>query len=225
MILRSNANEQVMDKHFSLKCPHCQNATSITPLSPPSYSALARYKPNKIGIAYKCNSCEEPIFLKFEVFKYDIGNNYISISDEFETVETSMEGFEYDFLTGSVKDDLREALLCYSIGAYNAFAAMCRRTIQSTASELGVKGKDKVQRQITELKDMAEIDDDTFTLLKQIMIDGHDGSHPHLPSLSRERAAILLELIKDVVYQLFVRKAKVAKAAELRQQQIKNSIP
>ena len=33
----------------------------------------------------------------------------------------------------------------------------------------------------------------------------HDGVHPHLPKLSEERAAVLLELTRDALYQLFVR--------------------
>ncbi len=97
---------------------------------------------------------------------------------------------------------------------------MTRRTIQSAANEIGAKGKSKVQNQIKEMKNMAEIDDETYEILNQIIIDGHDGAHPHLPNLSAERAEILLELLKDVMYQLFVRKGKLKKAVELRKDQI-----
>ena len=31
----------------------------------------------------------------------------------------------------------REALLCYSHGAFNAFASMCRRTMQAVFADLG----------------------------------------------------------------------------------------
>jgi len=67
---------------------------------------------------------------------------------------------------------------------------------------------------------MAEIDDETLSLLKQIIIEGHDGAHPHLPDLNQDRASILLELMKDVLYQLYVRKGKLQKAIELRKKAI-----
>nr|WP_159075760.1 hypothetical protein [Muricauda brasiliensis] len=73
------------------------------------------------------------------------------------------------------------------------------------------------------MKEMADIDDETFDVLTQIIIDGHDGSHPHLPNLGPDRAEILLELIKDVMYQLFVRKGKLKKASELRKIQIQSN--
>jgi hypothetical protein len=220
MNLTHNSTKELEDKHFSLQCPHCNLSVSVTAISLPDYKQLSRYKPEKVGIGYKCNSCNEPVFLKFTILKYALPQLYIAISDQFESVESPRVNFEYEYVESPVKEDLKEALLCYSNKAYNAFAAMCRRTVQSAAASLGSAGNDKVQRQLLDLKEMAAIDDETFNVLKQIMIDGHDGAHPHLPSLSSQRADVLLELIKDVIYQLFVRKAKIAKAAELRREQI-----
>jgi hypothetical protein len=67
---------------------------------------------------------------------------------------------------------------------------------------------------------MAEIDEDAFQILKTIVIAGHDGAHPHLPALSPERAGVLLELMKDVLYQLFVRRKKIQEADEKRKKVI-----
>ena len=100
---------------------------------------------------------------------------------------------------------------------------MCRRCVQSISSDLGAKGKDRVFKQLKDLKEMAEIDDDTFDVLKQVIVAGHDGAHPHLPKLSPERASVLLELIKDVLYQIYVRKAKIQEAIKLRKETISNS--
>jgi hypothetical protein len=97
---------------------------------------------------------------------------------------------------------------------------MCRRTVQSVAGDLGAMGSDKVTKQIVEVKEAANIDDDTFLGLRQIIIDGHDGAHPHLPTVTRERAAVLVELMKDVLYQLYVRKAKIQEAMKLRKEVI-----
>jgi hypothetical protein len=190
-------------------------------MSPPQFLVLARFRPNSVGISYMCNSCHDPIFLKFDVLNYDLGNHRIVICDNPEQVEFPSIDFEFDYIPEAIKSNFKEALSCYSIGSHNAFAAMCRRTIQSVAKDMGVKGKDKVQKQIQELKEIADVDDETYEIIKQIILDGHDGSHPHLPTISADRSEILLELMKDVMYQLYVRKGKIKKAADLRNEQTK----
>lgn len=134
-----------------------------------------------------------------------------------------METFDFEYLEGDVKDDFEEALICYSFNCFNAFAAMCRRTIQSIADYLGAEGKDRVKKQIEDLKNMINIDDETFDILEQITVAGHDGAHPHLPKLSPERAVVLLELMKDVINQLIIRKKKLEKSVELRKKAIEES--
>jgi hypothetical protein len=95
---------------------------------------------------------------------------------------------------------------------------MCRRCIQSVSESFGVEGTTKVQAQLKDLESMGVADEETFSQLHQIMLTGHDGAHPHLPSLSPARASVLLQLIKDVLYQLDVRPAKIREASDLRKQ-------
>jgi hypothetical protein len=97
---------------------------------------------------------------------------------------------------------------------------MCRRCVQSAADDLGAEGKNRVLHQLKDLKDMAAIDDETFDILEQVIIAGHDGAHPYLPRLSEKRAGILLELMKDVLYQVYVRAAKLQEAMESRKEDI-----
>lgn len=221
MLMRHDNNPQyIYDQHFALSCPHCGTHSNITAISIPRYEFLARFKPATVGIVYRCDSCNDPVFLRFAVNNYDLGNNRIILEDNYQEVERPSETFEFTYLKGDVEEDFREALTCYSHLCFNAFASMCRRTVQSVCADLGAKGKDKVLNQLQDLKNMAEIDDDTFGLLKQIIIEGHDGAHPHLPKLNQNRAAVLLELMKDVLYQLYVRKGKLQEAMSLRKQAI-----
>jgi hypothetical protein len=81
---------------------------------------------------------------------------------------------------------------------------------------LGAEGSTKVQAQLQDLRAMGLVDEEGFDQLHAVMLGGHDGAHPHLPSVSSERASVLLELMKDILYQLFVRKAKIQEAAALR---------
>ena len=221
-IHNTNDPESVFDTHFTLNCPHCQSRANVTALSIPRYEYLMRFRPNKVGIVYRCDACNAPIFLKFDVVSYDTSHNRIRISDAYEEIERPTEKFEFQYLPEQVRDDFREALTCYSTLSYNAFGAMCRRVLQSAFAELGAGGKDRVMSQLKEVKEAASIDDETYAILEQIIIAGHDGVHPHLPKLSRDRSAILLELMKDVLYQLFVRQAKIRESMALRRQAIED---
>jgi hypothetical protein len=150
-------------------------------------------------------------------------SNAIWILPDYTEVERPQETFEYAYLPDIVASDLREALTCYSAGCLNAFAAMCRRCVQSTSADLGAEGKSRVLNQLRDLKEMATIDDETFEILNQVIIAGHDGAHPNLPRLSEKRAGILLELMKDVLYQLYVRAAKIREAMESRKEDIQDT--
>jgi len=221
MLLQSNNNpESIFDQHFALSCPHCGVQSNITAISIPRYEFLVRFRPETVGIVYRCDSCNHPVFLRFAVDKYELGNNRIIFSDNYQEVERPAETFEFTYLEREVEENFREALTCYSHLCFNAFASICRRTVQNVCADLGAKGKDKVLAQLQDLKDMAEIDDETFGLLKQVIIEGHDGAHPHLPKLNSNRAAVLLELMKDVLYQLYVRKGKLQEAMALRKHAI-----
>lgn len=212
----NNANniQEIFDRHFTLVCPHCGAKTGLTAVSYPRFEYVHRFQLKKVGIVYRCDACEDPIFLKFRVAH--LVDHLLELDERYEEVERPKESFEFQYLPTAVANDFKEALTCYSSGCLNAFAAMCRRTVQSASMELGSKGTSKVKTQIEELRGMGAIDDEGFDQLKQIILDGHDGAHPHLPALSYQRAGVLLELMKDVLYQLFVRQAKVKQAAELR---------
>lgn len=221
ILLPDNNPQHIFDHHYSLNCPHCSAYSGITAISIPRFEFLVRFKPEKVGIVYRCDSCNHPIFLEFRVSSYGTLPSRIFLSEDFEEIEKPTETFDFSYLEEKVADDFREALTCYTNLCLNAFAAMCRRTVQSVCSDLGADGKDRVLKQLKDLKEMAEIDDETFTVLKQIIIDGHDGAHPHLPILNKDRASILLELIKDVLYQLYIRKGKLQKAMQLRKEAVR----
>ena len=209
--------QHLIDSPVNLRCPHCSTATALIPISVPRFSMIHRFKLTETGLVYRCSSCNEAVFLKYKVKQL---TNPILLSDEYEQVTTALEPFEMQYLSSPVSDDFREALTCYANCCWNAFAAMCRRCIQSIATTLGAEGSTKVQTQLRDLETMGVADDETFERLREVMLAGHDGAHPHLPSLSPARAAVLLQLMKDVLYQLFVRPAKIREAGELRREAI-----
>lgn len=218
-ITSENKPDTIFDRSVTLKCPHCAVISHMSAVSIPRYEYLKRFEPRTVGIGYRCGSCNDTVFLRFAP-RYDFGNHRVHLSERYDEVERPQESFEFEYLPDPVRSDFKEALDCYSISAFNAFAAMCRRSVQSAAADLGAKGKDKVLAQLQDLKDMAEIDEETYDLLRQIIIEGHDGAHPHLPPIDVKRATVLLELVKDVMYQLYVRRGKLQEAMALRTEAI-----
>ena len=208
----------IADKHFTIKCPHCNAISGLSLVSPPRYEYLNRFKPKWAGFAYRCDACNQPVFLKFRA--RDTGSSFAIFDESPVEIERPTELFDLQYLPDEVAEDFKEALICYSNSCWNAFAAMTRRVLQSAATHLGSEGSTKVQQQLDDLRQMGVVEGEAFKQLKVIMLAGHDGVHPHLAKLSAERAAVLLELIKDALYQLFVRKAKIEESARLRSEAV-----
>ena len=64
-------------------------------------------------------------------------------------------------------------------------------------------------------QDIAGIDDESFTPIKAILFES--GEEEDLPLLNRAQAGILLEILKDMFYQCFVRRGKLTRALKVRQ--------
>ena len=63
-------------------------------------------------------------------------------------------------------------------------------------------------------QDIAEIDDDQFEPIKKVLFD--TGDEESLPVLTRAQAGVLLEVMKDMFYQSFVRRGKLTRAIKVR---------
>ena len=195
------------------RCPHCGVDTPSLTNMWGNYTTDHSKRQKRYWQIYQCSRCGGVVLASAQ----DVGMPILAMYPN-----RNKEVFPLEYLPSPVKEDFDEALECYSNLCYNAFAAMCRRTFQSISSNLGAKGKDRVEKQLNDLKDMEAIKEDEYEIFKQIIIAGHDGSHPYLPSLSPERAKVILELMKDVLYEIYVRKAKVQEAKVLRDQPTKD---
>ncbi|MES1952584.1 hypothetical protein S4A8_17077 [Salinisphaera sp. S4-8] len=121
-----------------------------------------------------------------------------------------------------MQGEIEEALDCLSVNAFNGFAALCRRVVQAICAELGAEGSNKVEKQIKQMFEITELDDQWEDLAKQIMLAGHDGAHPHLPEVNSNRAQVLLSLLRDLCYELFTRPGNIRASAALRAEAIED---
>jgi hypothetical protein len=199
---------------IALTCPQCQTMTHITPVATPQFDDLSRRKPKQIGIVFRCDSCGEPIFLKFAAKNYAVLR--IELSHSYLEVERARENFPLTYLPAESEELFREALGCYSAGCFNAFGAMSRRTAQSLFREIGESGKLELFDTLQQIRTLAELDDEDFAVLRAVLFGTDSDPWPHQPKMSAERAGILLEVMRDLLYQTFVRKARLMQAMTYR---------
>jgi hypothetical protein len=202
------------ERSLALVCPHCQVHSHITAVSVPQYSELAASRPSHVGVVYRCDSCNAPIFLKFAVKIY--AANRVELANNFVELERAREKFSFTFLPEDTEKLFREALACYSNAQFNAFASMCRRTTQAMFQDLGENGRLRVFDQLNEAREMAEIDAETFGTIKKVIFGSDAEPPPSMPELGSYEAGVLLEVMKDILYQAYVRLGKLQQAMMVR---------
>ena len=200
-------------QHFALTCPACGVFSHMTPVSVPSFVELSRYKPAETGLVYRCDSCSAPVFLRFPVKSY--ADERVELSPNFIEVERPKEQFDFTFLPEDTEALFREALDCFSMNAVNAFASMCRRTIQRIFADLGETGKMRIFEQCNDIRDMAEVDDSTFNAVRRVLFDS-DSGREGMPMITPSQAGVLLEFMRDILYESYVRKGRLQQAMMMR---------
>jgi hypothetical protein len=199
---------------FALNCPHCQVFSHLTAVSVPQFAQLIAHKPKHVGIVYHCDSCNSPVFLKFPVKMY--AGNRVELAPNFMELERPKEKFAFTYLPEETEALFREALVCYTQGSFNAFASMCRRTAQSIFSDLGENGRLKIFEQLSDVREMAELNNETFGYIKKVIFGTDAEPHPSLPLLEGEHAGVLLEVMKDMLYQAYVRRGRLQQSMMVR---------
>jgi hypothetical protein len=199
---------------IALTCPHCQTLTHLTPAAVPKFDELSRRKPKHVGIVFRCDTCGEPIFLKFAAKAYTALR--VELAPNYMEIERAKENFPLSYLPEEAEGLFKEALGCYAASCFNAFGSMSRRTAQSLFRELGERGKLELFDTLQEIRALAELDDETFAALRAVLFGSDSDPWPHQPDLNAERAGILLEVMRDLLYQTFVRKARLVQAVTFR---------
>ena len=200
------------DEQIGLECPYCNVYAHMSPQAVPRVRALLEEKPKHVGFVYQCDSCQAPVFLRFAVKSY--GENQVELYRNFIELERPKERFAFSYLPKRTEVLFREALACYSGNNFNAFASMCRRSAKTAFDEMGEGGKLRAFEEVLIAQDIAGIDDEYFSAIKVVLFES--GDEEELPVLNRSQAGILLEVLKDMFYQCFVRRGKLTRAIKVR---------
>ena len=210
-ITRDHGVHDRTGEHFGLECPYCGVYSHMTPESVPDVGTVLRHRPKHVGLVYQCDACHAPVFLRFAVKTF--GEDDIELYRNFLELERPKEKFPFSYLPGHTELLFREALACYSANAFNAFASMCRRAAESAFAAMGDGGKLRAFDEVVAAQDIAGIDDDSFAPIKQVLFEAGEDD---LPMLNRAQAGVLLEVMKDLFYQCFVRRGKLTRAIKVR---------
>jgi hypothetical protein len=154
------------------------------------------------------------VFLRFPVRMYR--SNRIELSSQFSEVERPREKFTFTHLPAPIEQQFRESLLCFSSGAFNAFASMCRRTARAVFADLGESGKLRMFDQLNDVRTLVGIDAETYQLLKAVIFGTAADSRPEPPALDANGAAVVLEVMKDLLYEAYVRRGRLQQALLMR---------
>lgn len=207
---RARGLQQPKDEQFGLECPYCGVYAHMTPQSVPDVNAVLKTRPKYLGLVFQCDACNAPVFLRFGVKSW--GEESVELFQNFFELERPRERFAFSYLPKDTEVLFREALSCYSNNNFNAFASMCRRAADSSFEAMGDSGKLRAFDEVMVAQDIAGIDDASFDPIKQVLFEtGAD-----IPMLNRAQAGVLLEVLKDMFYQCFVRRGKLTRAIKVR---------
>ncbi|MCC7257871.1 MAG: hypothetical protein IT486_05830 [Gammaproteobacteria bacterium] len=197
------------------ECPHCGNSAHFSLLACPGFARLRTDRPARVGIVVQCDSCRTPLFLRYRVRAWL--EDRVEFHPHPEEMERAPERFAYDTLPERVAATFREALACHGAGLLQAFAVMCRATTQAMLEDLGERSRLRIFDQVAEVKMLAEIDDGTFAAVRRVLFEGEPPRGTSPAPLTRLQAAVLLETMKDLLFQTYVRRARLQAALRLRQ--------
>ncbi len=210
------------DRELSITCPHCSAYSRMSVAAAPAFDELLMNKPRHIGLVMRCHACNSPVFLRFAAKVY--GGQRIELSPQYAEIERPKEKYAFNYVPEPVERLFREALACYSNGLLQAFASMCQRTAHTAFNDLGESSKLRLFDQINDVRDIAEIDADTFALVVRVISGPESDAAPDLPILDSYQAAVLLEVMKDFLYQAYVRKGRLQHAMKVRRFFVEESI-
>jgi len=207
-VKQNNAFEQ--EAAVAHVCPHCGANAQLIPVSTPKFETLVDLAPSEVALGFRCSVCGAPRFGKVRVRALE--PDRVVLSSKIVEIERAKERFQLSYLPDKVRTLFSEALDCYSTGHHNAFASLSRRSADASADHFGSTGAGVWQAAYASALETGEIDDSTSDQLHAVLFEDLRS----LPVIDSEISAVLIEVMKDILYQIHVRRAKFKAAMRMR---------
>jgi hypothetical protein len=199
----------------ALECPHCGVVARMAQGATPPFRRLQQERPNQVGVVMTCTDCQSPVFLRLRVRAWREDRVELQLLPPEQ--ESSADRFSLRYLPAPVRNRFREAIACHSHDLWQAFAAMCRETASAVLADVGEPGRLKLYDRVNEVQELGDIDETTFAAVRRIIFETAGSRRYPEPEISRQEAAVLLETMKDLLTQTYVRQARLKQVLQVRQ--------
>jgi hypothetical protein len=192
------------------ECPHCGAHAELIATATPTYATVVVARPANVALGFRCSACSEPRFARAQVRA--IESDRIVLSAHLTEIERSKEHFQFAYLPDRVAAPFKEALACYSADCHTAFAIMSRRTADLSQSTLAASSDADWRSAFDNAVHVGALEAETAAAIEAILF----GPVQTIPEIDASRSAVLIEVMKDILYQCHVRRAKFQAAMNMR---------
>lgn len=200
--------EALLENALTLRCPNCDVFSRMRLAAVPDWHTLTTCQPARIGVVLDCTACSVPVYLQSGRAYYT--DDAITLEGDFVPVRRPKPRFETRLLPAQLRGLVDEALACYADGHLQAFALLANRIATLAAGLAGPNGKLELFNTVTAAAESADIEAPMRRLCRDILFSMAPADEP--PELSPAPAAVLLELLLDMLHQRFVRPGRLREA-------------
>lgn len=202
-------------RRLSLICPGCGATAHLTPIAVPSFAELTKHPSDHVGVVYRCDACQRSVFLRHPISARH--PDRIELAAQVIEVEHAREKFAFGYLPRQIETLFRGALDCYAAGAYAGFSLLCRQIALAMFHDLGAAGRLRVFEELDESRELAAIPQELYGRFKDLLFGPEPQPDSAVIGLTAVEAGVLLEVMKDVLSQCYVRKARLQRALKMRE--------
>ncbi|BBM88455.1 hypothetical protein COTS27_00134 [Spirochaetota bacterium] len=175
---------------LSIYCPKCEQHTELSRRGSPVIT-----NSSSIYQIAGCNACAQHFLLELR----DIGTLKIV-----EIHPKALAGKPHPETPDFIKADLKEALDCFSVAAYNATGVMARRILEKCCKDKGAPEKENLRGQIAFLQKDGIITKDIKKWADAVRLVGNDGAHSNEHPVTHKDAEAILELVKQFIQVVYI---------------------
>lgn len=176
---------------------------------------------------YQCDGCNRFVLCYADLGSYPgvKPSGVFEVLDEILIQEPGLlnwlprkgESREFDDVPGEIASAASEAYECFSIGAYRAALSLSRAVVEATAKHLGIVDG-KLYAKINEMVTRGHLRRHTGDVAHEIRHWGNDMAHGDFASpISHDEAEGVLELMGEVLQEVFQGPARLRRVQQLRQ--------
>jgi hypothetical protein len=180
----------------------------------PEYNALQQHKPSQVGLVYRCEACNAPVFLRFPVKLYS--GSRVELATQLRGARAPARALQLHVPARGNGNAPEGGFRLLQRGLLQRVRLDVPRVAQRTFADLGEAAKLELYDELANVRRLAEIDDASYETVRKVLFDFDEAGRGNVPSPDAFHAGVLLEVIKDLLYQAYVRRGRLQQAMMVR---------